>query len=284
MDSRSLKPISSSAVRESFSARARLGTWASTSPIRCAIANCLNSSGGKPLRWLTIPPSGRPWRTPCVRFPANGSSGIISPASAKRAEIRQLISVFMRVIAGTYRSRVLRSLKGPALRPTSDRLRETLFNVLGSDVAGARFVDLFAGTGAVGIEALSRGAVEVVFIENHAPAVTLIRRNLESLGVNSGATVLAVDALRGLALLASQKRPSATGYNFIFVDPPYAAAEDYSRVLEFLRSTELLAPGGIVIAEHRRNFDLPEELGVLKRFRVLKQGDAALSFYRRQPL
>ncbi|OLB36395.1 MAG: 16S rRNA (guanine(966)-N(2))-methyltransferase RsmD [Acidobacteria bacterium 13_2_20CM_57_17] len=190
----------------------------------------------------------------------------------------------MRVIAGTYKSRILKSLKGLALRPTSDRLRETLFNVLAPNISGSRFVDLFAGTGAIGIEALSRGASEVVFIENQGPAVTLIRRNLESLGINSGATVLPVDALRGLATLTSQKRRSAPGYNFIFLDPPYAAAEDYSRVLEFLGSTELLAPGGMVIAEHRRNFDLSEAVGALRRLRVLKQGDAALSFYRRQPL
>jgi len=101
----------------------------------------------------------------------------------------------MRVIAGTYKSRILKSLKDLALRPTSDRLRETLFNVLAPNIAGSRFVDLFAGTGAIGIEALSRGAAEVAFIENHAPAATLIRRNLESLGINTGATVLAVDAL-----------------------------------------------------------------------------------------
>jgi len=190
----------------------------------------------------------------------------------------------MRVIAGTYRSRILKSLKGLAVRPTSDRLRETLFNVLAPNIAGSRFVDLFAGTGAIGIEALSRGVSEVVFIENHAPAVALIRRNLESLGINKGATVLAVDALRGLAQLASRRQPSAPGYDYIFLDPPYAAAEDYSCVLEFLGSTELLALDGNVIAEHRRNFDLPEEVGALWRFRVLKQGDAALSFYRRPPL
>jgi 16S rRNA (guanine966-N2)-methyltransferase len=190
----------------------------------------------------------------------------------------------MRVIAGIYRSRILKSLKGLALRPTSDRLRETLFNVLAPDIVGSRFVDLFAGTGAVGIEALSRGASEVVFIENHAPAVTLIRRNLESLGVSTGATVLAVDALRGLAMLAARKNSGTPAFDQIFLDPPYAAAEDYSRVLEFLGSADLLAPGGMVVAEHRRNFDLPEEPGALRRFRVLRQGDAALSFYRRPPL
>src|SRR2546430_17457276 len=99
----------------------------------------------------------------------------------------------MRVIAGRSRSRILKGIRALALRPTSDRLRETLFNVLAPNIAGSRFVDLFAGTGAVGIEALSRGATEVVFIENRAPAAALIRRNLESLGINTGVTVLAVD-------------------------------------------------------------------------------------------
>lgn len=186
----------------------------------------------------------------------------------------------MRVVAGIYRSRILKSLQGLALRPTSDRLRETLFNVLGPGVAGARFLDLFAGTGAIGIEALSRGAAEVVFIENHLPAVTLIRRNLASLGIGSGFTVISADALRGLGILASRKKGGKPGFDYVFLDPPYAAAEDYARVLRFLGPADLLASGGIVIAEHRRNFDLPKEAGALRRVRVLKQGDAALSFYR----
>ncbi len=186
----------------------------------------------------------------------------------------------MRVIAGTYRSRILKSLKGQALRPTSDRLRETLFNVLGSAVSGSRFLDLFAGTGAIGIEALSRGAKEVVFVENHLPAAALIRRNLESLGIQSGATVLAMDALRALDKLSTRQKRDAMGFDFIFLDPPYAAANDYVRVLESLGSGNLLAPGGVVIAEHRRSFDLPEEAGALQCYRILQQGDAALSFYR----
>ena len=187
----------------------------------------------------------------------------------------------MRVIAGTYRSRILKSLKGRALRPTSDRLRETLFNVLGADVAGSRLLDLFAGTGAIGIEALSRGAVEVVFIENHAPAAALIRRNLESIGVRKGATVLAADVVRGLEKLASEKRGETCCFDFIFLDPPYDSANDYARVLESLGSGNLLSPSGLVIAEHRRNFDLPDGMGALQCYRVLKQGDVALSFYRR---
>jgi 16S rRNA (guanine966-N2)-methyltransferase len=187
----------------------------------------------------------------------------------------------MRVIAGNYRSRILKSLKGLALRPTSDRLRETLFNVLGPDVKGSRFLDLFAGTGAIGIEALSRGTLEVVFVENHAPAAALIRRNLESLGIRGGARVLSMDVQQGLERLAAAKKGKVPSFDFIFLDPPYAAAKDYARVLEFLGSGDLLASAGIVIAEHRRSFELPAEVGRLRRYRVLKQGDAALSFYRR---
>ncbi len=183
----------------------------------------------------------------------------------------------MRIIAGTFRSRILKSLKGQALRPTSDRLRETLFNVLGGAVDGAQFIDVFAGTGAVGIEALSRGASEVVFVENHAPAAALIRRNLESLGIRSGATVIADDALRGLEKLAAKRRPDTPAYDFVFVDPPYAQAEDYARILRFLGTSPLLSSAGKVIVEHRWDFALPGS-GRLRRTRMLKQGDAALSF------
>jgi 16S rRNA (guanine966-N2)-methyltransferase len=186
----------------------------------------------------------------------------------------------MRVIAGTYRSRILKSLKGLALRPTSDRLRETLFNVLGPAVVGSRFLDLFAGTGAVGIEALSRGAIEVVFIENHAPAAALIRRNLESLGIRGGAQVSPVDALRGLQKIAAKRKPSDPYFDFVFLDPPYAAEEEYSGALQFLGAATFLAPTATVIAEHRNATPLPASIGRLRRTRVLKQGDAALTFFR----
>ena len=186
----------------------------------------------------------------------------------------------MRVIAGTYRSRILKSLKGLALRPTSDRLRETLFNILGPTVPGSLFLDLFAGTGAVGIEALSRGATEAVFIENHAPAAALIRRNLESLGIRSGAQVFPVDILRGLENLAAKRKPSDPPFDFVFLDPPYAATEEYDRVLEFLGDSAIVAPGGRVIAEHLRKRALPKRIGELELVRVVEQGDAALSFYR----
>lgn len=182
----------------------------------------------------------------------------------------------MRVIAGKYRSRTLRSLKGQALRPTSDRLRETLFNILGPTVEDSTFIDLYAGTGAVGIEALSRGARSAIFIEQHAPAATLIRCNLDSIGINAEAEILGVNALRGLERLEAH----SVHAQFIFLDPPYAKFQEYEDVLGFLGDSLLLAPGGRVIAEHLKKRALPEQVGGLELARVVVQGDAALSFYR----
>jgi 16S rRNA (guanine966-N2)-methyltransferase len=188
----------------------------------------------------------------------------------------------MRIIAGKYRSRILKSLKGNALRPTSDRLRETLFNVLGPHVNGSRFLDVFAGTGAVGIEALSRGATEVIFIENHAPACVLIRRNLESLEITNGTQVLPLDALRALEKLAARHKPTNAPFDFTFVDPPYARKDQYNRVLGFLGSAPFLSQGSLVIVEHRRTHELPRRIGRLLQTRILRQGDAALSFFEHQ--
>ena len=185
----------------------------------------------------------------------------------------------MRIVAGKYRSRILKSLKGNALRPTSDRLRETLFNVLGTNVAGSRFLDVFAGTGAVGIEAISRGATQVIFIENHAAAATLIRRNLDSLEIHNGAQILLFDALRGLEKIAARHKPTDAPFDFVFVDPPYAEKEQYDRVLGFLGAASFLSEGSLVIAEHRRTHELPQRVGRLMQTRILRQGDAALSFF-----
>src|ERR1700682_1131095 len=188
----------------------------------------------------------------------------------------------MRVLAEICRSRILKSLKDLALRPTSDRLRETLFNVLGSGIQGSRFLDVFAGTGAVGIEALSRGAEHVSFIENHAPSTALIRKNLATLKVHSGVAVFCAGAIRGLETLEAKIEAGDGAYDYIFIDPPYAATADYSRVLQKVGASKLLADRGIVILEHRKTFDLPESFDTLKRVRLLRQGDAALSFYRRE--
>jgi 16S rRNA (guanine966-N2)-methyltransferase len=189
----------------------------------------------------------------------------------------------MRIIAGTFRSRQLKSLKGLTLRPTSDRLRETLFNVLQDRIEDSRVIDVFAGTGAIGIEAISRGSKEVVFIENHRPTAELIRKNLDLLEIRSGARVLPIDALRGLQKLAAEQNANSPAFDIIFLDPPYAAAHEYEQILAFLGDSPLLNPDGLVIAEHRRSFDLPETQGRLYAVRVLQQGDASLTFYTSGP-
>lgn len=182
----------------------------------------------------------------------------------------------MRVIAGKYRSR---RLNGPGLlrmRPTSDRLRETLFNVLGPAVEESLFVDIFAGTGAVGIEALSRGAREAIFIESHAPSARLIRQNLASLEIAGGASVIESDAMEALKKLTMRHILA----DFLFLDPPYSKTGDLLHALEYLDGSRIVAPHGIVIAEHDARTDLPDRLDRLERSRLIEQGDASLSFYR----
>jgi 16S rRNA (guanine(966)-N(2))-methyltransferase RsmD len=186
----------------------------------------------------------------------------------------------MRVIAGQYRSRPLRSLRGMELRPTSDQLRETLFNVLTGGtpeaLAGSVWLDLFAGTGAVGIEALSRGAHAVYFVESSERAAALIRENLQRLGITEGFEIQEREVNRALRLLDTQ----AVACDFVFLDPPYRMADAYAETLGFLSQSRLLGPRSTVIAEHDRKFDPGERHGSLERYRRLEQGDAALSFYR----
>jgi 16S rRNA (guanine(966)-N(2))-methyltransferase RsmD len=198
----------------------------------------------------------------------------------------------MRIIAGTYRSRTLAAPPGMSTRPTSDRLRETLFNVLAPRIAGAAFLDLYAGSGAVGLEALSRGAASVTYVERAPAALKVLDGNLARLGISDGVRVhrKSVSAfLRGVAgpnpkLEKSPKpeeNPKPGKNEVVFLDPPYEAAEEYALALELLGGAAhgILAPDAVVIAEHRRKFALDERYGSLKRTRLLEQGDAALSFY-----
>jgi 16S rRNA (guanine966-N2)-methyltransferase len=180
----------------------------------------------------------------------------------------------MRVISGTYRSRALKAPEGLATRPTSDRLRETLFNVLAPRIEGAAFLDLYAGSGAVGIEALSRGATSVVFVERSAAALAVLRENLQTMGLRSTARVHAVGASTFL-------RSTRQRFNVVFLDPPYDADQEYAQTLGLLGATVhgLLAEDAVVVAEHRRKERLEDRYGALARTRLLEQGDAALSFY-----
>lgn len=184
----------------------------------------------------------------------------------------------MRIIAGNYRGRVLKSPSGDKTRPTSDRLRETLFNVLQTRLDDeTRFLDLCAGTGAVGIEALSRGARFATFVDKSRRACALIESNLDLVGVpdDESEVVLsaAVDYLR-------RKAEKSDGWDIIFFDPPYA--EDYSAVLNLVAEDNgILAGDGLFIAEHSAKRQLPDAVAELRRWRVLKQGDTNLSFYEK---
>lgn len=185
----------------------------------------------------------------------------------------------MRIIAGSYRGLRLRTLKGGNLRPTSDQLRETLFDVLGPEVSGSAFLDAYAGSGAVGLEAVSRGAREVVFIEQHRAAADLVRTNLQALGIVAGFRLMTCSTLTGLERLEQEGKR----FDFVFLDPPYTEIREYHHTLRQLARSQLLLSTSLVIAEHSRHCLLEEEYGRLSRRRLLRHGDAQLSFYRLNP-
>lgn len=194
----------------------------------------------------------------------------------------------MRVIGGKFRSRALAAPPGMDTRPTSDRLRETLFNVLTQGavdrVDGVAFLDLYSGSGAVGIEALSRGAAAVTFVEKGVAALRVLEKNLAGLGLEAGSRRDAVRVEKAAALRflrGAVERGGVGPFGVVFLDPPYDAEAEYATVLELLggEAGGVLGEGAAVVAEHRRKDDPGERFGMLQRARLLEQGDAALSFY-----
>lgn len=182
----------------------------------------------------------------------------------------------MRIIAGKYRGRRLQSPPSLETRPTSDRLRETLFNIIAPRIQGARFLDLCAGSGAVGIEALSRGAAHVTLVDRSRKLGQLIASNLAFCRSDPGdCTVVITDAADFLRRCT--RRPTEP-WAIVFFDPPYS--EDYSPVLSILGTSRLLAEDGLLVVEHHHKNDLPEAVGSLRRRRVVRQGESALSFYQ----
>ena len=179
----------------------------------------------------------------------------------------------MRIVAGTLKGRRLLSPSWDGLRPTSDRLRETLFNIVASRAQDARVLDAFAGTGAVGIEALSRGAAHVTFVESDRRAVELIRRNLAACRVRDAYTMIPVP------FAVAVQRLEGAEFDLVLLDPPYAA-EDVDDVVR--AAGDWLAPGGWLVLEHGAARSAPEAAGAVERFRVVRAGDSALSFYRRR--
>lgn len=172
----------------------------------------------------------------------------------------------MRVIGGEFRSRVLKSVPGLDVRPTPDRLREALFNILAPRIAGMVFADLYAGTGAVGIEALSRGASRAIFVEQNRAALNVLRENLKSLGLEGRAEVRQGKATGLIGRITA---------DMVFLDPPYDLQSEYETVLTKLGEI----PPALVIAQHDVRLKLTAAYGALHQTRVVRQGDNCLSFF-----
>ena len=184
----------------------------------------------------------------------------------------------MRVIAGYYRGRNLKSPPSMQVRPTSDRLRETLFNVIAPRIEGARFLDLCAGSGAVGIEALSRGAAHVTFVDRSRKMCGLVEANLDLCGVPEDETeVFMAEAAEFLRRVAAR---DGERWDIAFFDPPYAT--DYMPVLAAFGAGTILTDEGLLVVEHHHKNELKDAVGEIRRRRTLKQGDSALSFYEQE--
>jgi 16S rRNA (guanine966-N2)-methyltransferase len=181
----------------------------------------------------------------------------------------------MRIIGGEARGRRLQAPRGGATRPTGDRVKQTLFDILAPRIRDSRFLDVFAGAGGIGLEAVSRGSARVVLVDNDRPAVEAIQANLALLGAGPRAQVLRQDARVALASL------SDTGVRFdvVYVDPPYDSPL-YEEILQQVGETHLLEADGVLVAEHFHKRELPETIGGLVRARVVRIGDHRLSFYR----
>jgi 16S rRNA (guanine(966)-N(2))-methyltransferase RsmD len=179
----------------------------------------------------------------------------------------------MRVIAGSLKGRQLRTPAWEGLRPTSDKLRETLFNILAPRVVGARVIDAFAGTGALGLEALSRGAAWVTFIERDPRAQRLIAENLERCGTGNLCAIMRASAARGFERLRADA--AFVPFDIILLDPPYDQPSE--KILK--DAARMVAPRGVVVLEHARRRPAPQSVGGLVSVRHVETGDSALSFY-----
>jgi 16S rRNA (guanine966-N2)-methyltransferase len=178
----------------------------------------------------------------------------------------------MRIISGKFKSRQLKGTPPAGIRPTSDKLRETLFNILGPRVDGSTFLDGCAGVGAIGIEAISRGAALVYFIEQSRKACQVIRQNLASLDIKEGFKVMEMDLTKALRIIDIP-------FDIAFIDPPYDSEEIYNAVLQWFGGSPRLNAEGLLILEHSKRTVLPEASGSIRKIRSLVQGDAALAFY-----
>lgn len=201
----------------------------------------------------------------------------------------------MRIIGGEYRGRIIKMPKSMEVRPTQDRVREAIFNVISEKIPGSDVLDLFAGSGAFGIEAISRGAKSVIFVDNNINCIKIIKSNLSILGEDMGMTqLLKTDAVRAISRFQKEGRK----FDIIFLDPPYyrdsfdrlrtirrtmSAVESLAKnSLIKIGACDILFERSFVVAEHFKKDTLPEDSGNITRFKEKRYGDTAVSFYRRK--
>ncbi|MFH1848151.1 MAG: 16S rRNA (guanine(966)-N(2))-methyltransferase RsmD [Candidatus Omnitrophota bacterium] len=182
----------------------------------------------------------------------------------------------MRVIAGQFRSRLISPPKGANIRPTSDRVKESLFAILSRFVEGKKALDLFSGSGSLGIEALSRGAQSVVFVDNRTQCVSAITDNLYVLGINNSKVVL-----KGAFLFIKSAFKAEISFDVIFADPPYYK-DLAKKTLKLLDNYNIITSSGLVIIEHHKRDTLPDGLTNLGLFRQAKYGETLLSFFKKR--
>ena len=183
----------------------------------------------------------------------------------------------VRVITGSAKGRRLQSVKGQKTRPTADRVKESLFSILGGKIREGWFLDLYAGTGAIGIEALSRGAPGAVFVESQRAAVAVIHANLKQVGFHHLAQVYQIDVQRAIPMLAK----SELEFTCIFMDPPYGKGQ-VAESLGAIAGQGLARENTLIIAEHERDEPIPDTIETLKRLRVQRYGDTEVSFFAKQ--
>lgn len=182
----------------------------------------------------------------------------------------------MRVISGKRKGKKLCGPKSNNIRPTEDRIKESMFNIISPIAEKAKVLDLFAGTGSIGIEFLSRGAEKVIFVDNSIASIQLINKNLKMTNFESDAIVIRMDGLKALDLFSDKDFK----FDYIFMDPPYDNIELYNKALEKISSLNILKNNGILIAEHNASLLLKENYGDLKITDIRKYGNKSMTYFR----
>ncbi|MFB3897581.1 MAG: 16S rRNA (guanine(966)-N(2))-methyltransferase RsmD [bacterium] len=190
----------------------------------------------------------------------------------------------MRIIAGIAKSRRLKSVRGQQVRPTSDRVKESVFSILGETVINARILDIFAGTGNLGLEALSRGAQFAVFIDNDSRSIKVIQENIVALGFESTTQVIKGEVLTVLDKIEKSEvrsqKSEKTAFDLVFLDPPYLKELEVPTIAALIESN-LLNEKAIVVVEHHKKTEMPEIIRNITRFRQQKYGDTIITFYQK---